>query len=57
MVVRRLQPRIAKHLIRVPFTDFTSLTSALFSVDESIARGLQLDSSPIDPKGKKPSVE
>ena len=57
MAVRRFQPRIARHLIRVPFIDFTSLTSTLFRVEEDIARGLQLDSSTTDPKGKKPSVE
>ena len=26
MVVRRLQPRIARHLIRIPLVDFASLT-------------------------------
>ena len=53
MVVRRLQLRIARHLIRISFTYLASLTSALFSVEEGIARGLWLDSSPTDPKGKK----
>ena len=48
-----MKPRIARHLIRIPFTDFASLTSAIFGVDEGIARGLWPDSSPIDPKGKK----
>ena len=56
MVVRRLQPRNASHLIRMPFTDFTSLTSALFGEDEGFARGLWPYSSPIDPKGKEPLV-
>ena len=54
MVVRRLQPRIARHLIGIPFIDFASLTSALFSVEEGIAIGLWPDSSPTDPKGRKP---
>ena len=45
MVVRRLQPRIARHLIGMPFTDFASLTSAIFGVEEGIARGLWSDSS------------
>ena len=40
MVVRRLQPKIARHVIRVPFTDFGSLVMALFSVEDSLARGL-----------------
>ena len=56
MVVRRLQPKIARHLILMPFTDFTSLTSTLFSVEEGIARGLWPDSSPNNPKGKEPLV-
>ena len=54
MVVRRLQPRIARHLIGIPFTNFTLLTSTLFSVEKGIARGLWPDSSPRDPKGKEP---
>ena len=57
MVVRRLQPRISRHLIGVPFNNFTSLTSALFSVEEGIARGLLPNSSPTDPKGKQLLVE
>ena len=57
MVVRRLQPRIDKHLIGVPLTDFTSLTSSLFSVEEGIVRGFWQNSSPIDPKWNKPLVE
>ena len=56
MVVRRLQPRIVRHLIGMPFIDFASLTLALFGVEEGIARGLWLDSSPRDPKGKEPLV-
>ena len=56
MVVRRLQPRIAKHLIGTPFTDFASLTSALLGVEEGIARGLWPYSSPRDPKGKESLV-
>ena len=30
MVVRRFRPRIVRHLIGIPFTDFASLTSAFF---------------------------
>ena len=56
MVVRRLQPRIARPLIGMPFIDFALLTSTLFSVEEAIARGLWPDSSPKDPKGKEPLV-
>ena len=52
MVVRRLQPRIVRHLIGIPFPDFASLTSALFSVEKGINRGLWPDYSPTDPEGK-----
>ena len=56
MVVKRLQPKIARYLIGIPFTDFTSLTSTLFGVEEGITRGLWPYSSPRDPKWKKPLV-
>ena len=55
MVVRRLQPGIARHLIGIPFTYFTSLTSSRFYVKYGIAKGMWSNSFPIDPKGKKPS--
>ena len=56
MVVRRLQPRIVRHVIGMPFTNFASLTSTLFGVNEGIARGVWPDSSPRDPKEKEPLV-
>ena len=40
----------------MPFIDFASLTSALFGVEEGIARGLWQDSSLRDPKGNEPLV-
>ena len=40
MVVRRLQPKIARHVIGVPFTDFGSLVMVLFSVKDGLARVL-----------------
>ena len=52
MVVRRLNPRISRHLIGMSFIDFSSLTSALFGLEEGIARGLWPNSSLRDPKGK-----
>ena len=55
MVLRSLQPRIARHVVRVPFIDFSSLVLALYDVEDGISRGLWTDSSPIDVKGKKPS--
>ena len=54
MVLRSLQPRIARHVFGVPFTDFGSLVLALYDVEDGISRGLWADSSPSDVKGKKP---
>ena len=54
MVLRSLQPRIARHVVGVPFTDFGSLVSALYDVDDDISRELWYDYSPVDAKGKKP---
>ena len=54
MVLRSLQPRITRHVVGVPFTDFGSLVLALYDVEDSISRGLWADSSPSDVKGKKP---
>ena len=54
MVLRSSQPKIAKHVVGVPFIDFGSLVLALYDVDDGISRGLWIDSSPGDVKGKKP---
>ena len=54
MVLRSLQPRIARHVVEVLFTDFGLLVSALYDVEDDILRGLWTDSSPSDVKGKKP---
>ena len=56
MVLRSLQPRIARHVVGVPFADFGSLVMALYDVEDDILRGLWTDSSPSDIKGKKPFV-
>ncbi|RVW60154.1 Transposon Ty3-I Gag-Pol polyprotein [Vitis vinifera] len=56
MVLRSLQPRIARHVVGAPFTDFGSLVMALYDVEDGISRGLWTDSSPSDIKGKKPFV-
>ncbi|WJZ91220.1 hypothetical protein VitviT2T_010315 [Vitis vinifera] len=56
MVLRSLQPRIARHVVGVPFADFGSLVMALYDVEDGISRGLCTDSSPSDIKGKKPFV-
>ena len=37
-----------------PRIDFRSLVQALYGIEEVIARGLWVDSSPQDSKGKKP---
>ena len=57
MVLRSLQPRIARHVVGVPFTGFGSLVLALYEVEESISKGLWTDSPPSDVKGKKPIRE
>lgn len=57
MVMRSLQPRITRHLIRGTFTNFGSLVLAIFSGEEGISRGLWYDSSLNDSKRKKPSRE
>ena len=54
MILRSLQPRIAIHVVRVPFTDFGYLVLALYDVEDGILRGLWYDSSLVDAKGKKP---
>ncbi|WJZ85570.1 hypothetical protein VitviT2T_005096 [Vitis vinifera] len=56
MVLRSLQPRIARHVVGVPFADFGSLVMALYDVEDGILRGLWTDSSPSDIKVKKPFV-
>ncbi|RVW25756.1 hypothetical protein CK203_110121 [Vitis vinifera] len=56
MVLRSLQPRIARHVVGVPFTDFGSLVMALYDVEDGITRGLWADSSLSDVKGKKPFI-
>ena len=40
MILRSLQPKIARHVVGVPFTDFGSLVSALCDVDDGISRKL-----------------
>ena len=53
MILRILQPRIARYVVEVPFTDFGSLVLALYDVEDGISRGLWSDSSAIDAKRKK----
>ncbi|RVW15427.1 hypothetical protein CK203_094719 [Vitis vinifera] len=52
MLLRSLQPRIAGHVVGVPFADFGSLILALYDVEDGISRGLWTDSSPSDIKEK-----
>ena len=54
MIIRSLQPRFARHLMGFPQTDFGSLVQALYGIEDNIARGLGVDSSPSDSSGKKP---
>ena len=55
MIIRSLQPKFARHLMRFPHTNFGSLVQALYGIEEGITRGLWPKSSPTDSKGKKPS--
>ena len=54
MFVRSLQPRFARHLIGSRHTDFGTLLQALYNIEEGISRGLWVESSLTDPKGKRP---
>ncbi|RVW62765.1 hypothetical protein CK203_058889 [Vitis vinifera] len=55
MVLRNLQPRFARRLIGIPFQDLKSLVHATFNVEEAIARGLWIDTTPsLNSKGNKP---
>ena len=56
MVLRSLQPRIVRHVVGVPFTDFGSLVLALYDVEDGISRGLWTNFSLSDIKEKKPFV-
>ena len=56
MVLRSLRPRIARHVVGVPFADFGSLVMTLYDVEDGISRGLWTDSFPSDIKGMKPFV-
>ena len=56
MIMRSLQPRFARHLLGFPHVDFGSLVQALYGIEEGIARGLWLESSPSDSKGKRPVI-
>ncbi|RVX00443.1 hypothetical protein CK203_024662 [Vitis vinifera] len=49
-------PRIARHVVGVPFADFGSLVMTLYDVEDGISRGLWTDSFPSDIKGMKPFV-
>ena len=54
MIMHSIQPSFARHLIGFPQTDFGSLVQALYGIKWGISRGLWVDSSPLDSKGKKP---
>ena len=40
IVLRSLQTRIARHVVGVPFTNFSSLVLALYDVEDGISKGL-----------------
>ena len=54
MVLRNLLLRFARCLVSIPFQDLKSLVHVAFSVEEAIARGLWIDTTPFpDSKWKK----
>ena len=55
MIMRILQLSYARHLMGVPIMDYRALIEALYGIEDGMARGLWLDSSSSDSKGKKPS--
>ena len=55
MLLRSLQPKIARHVVRVPFTNFGSLVLALYDVEDGIFIRIWTYSSLTDAKEKKPS--
>ena len=55
MILRSLWPKIARHVVRVLFTDFGYLVLALYDVDDDISRGLSFDFSLVDAKGEETS--
>ena len=55
MIMRSLQPSYARHLMGVPIMDYRALIKALYGIEDGMARGLWLDSSSSDSKGKNPS--
>ena len=57
MILRSPQPKIARHVVEVPFTNFGYLVLALYDVEDGISRGLWFNFFLVDTKGKKPSGE
>ena len=57
MILRSLQPRIARHVVGVLFTNFGYLVLALYDLEDDFSRELWSVSSPIDTKRKKPARE
>ena len=53
MFVRSLQPRFARHLIESRHTDFGTLLQALYDIEEGISRGLWVESSLTDLRGRE----
>ena len=55
IIMRSLHPNYARHLMGIPIMDYRALLEALYGIENGMARGLWLDSSYFDSKGKKPS--
>ena len=54
MILRSLQPRLARRFMGFSHTNFGYLVQAFYGIEEGIARGLWHESSPTKSKGKKP---
>ena len=54
MLMMRLQPKYAKHLMGFLQIDIGALIEALYGIEEDISKGLWSASSLSDSKGKKP---
>ena len=54
-MIMSLQPSYARNLMGVPIMDYRALIEPLYGIKDGMARGLWLDSSSSDSKGKKSS--
>ena len=53
MIMRKLQPSYARHIMGISIMDYRALLEALYGIRDGMARGLWYDSSSSNCKGKK----